>query len=47
VRKDGTFELETVNRGTVATKWIERLQGKGGEPAKAPSAPPSPPRVLN
>lgn len=47
VRKDGTFELETVNRGTVAVKWIERLQGKGDEPAKAPSAPPAPPRMLN
>lgn len=28
VRRDGTFTLETVNRGQAATRWIARLQGK-------------------
>lgn len=28
VRADGTFMLETVNRGEAATRWIARLQGK-------------------
>jgi len=28
VRADGTFTLETVNRGQAATRWITRLQGK-------------------
>ena len=28
VRKDGTFFLETTNRGEAATRWISRLQGK-------------------
>jgi hypothetical protein len=28
VRPDGTFRLETVNRGQAATRWISRLQGK-------------------
>lgn len=28
VRKDGTFTLETFNRGESATRWIPRLQGK-------------------
>lgn len=28
VRPDGTFRLETVNRGQAATRWIARLQGK-------------------
>src|SRR5687767_3935486 len=28
VRKDGTFLLDTVNRGEAATRWIDRLQGK-------------------
>lgn len=28
VRKDGTFMLDTVNRGEAATRWIARLQGK-------------------
>ena len=28
VRKDGTFTLETTNRGEAATRWISRLQGK-------------------
>ena len=28
VRSDGTFRLETINRGQVATRWIARLQGK-------------------
>ena len=28
VRADGTFTVETVNRGEAATRWIARLQGK-------------------
>ncbi len=28
VRRDGSFTLETVNRGQAATRWISRLQGK-------------------
>lgn len=28
VRSDGTFTLDTVNRGEAATRWIGRLQGK-------------------
>lgn len=28
VRRDGTFRLETLNRGEAATRWIARLQGK-------------------
>lgn len=28
VRPDGTFRLETVNRGQAATRWISKLQGK-------------------
>lgn len=28
VRSDGTFRLETINRGEAATRWIARLQGK-------------------
>ncbi len=28
VRADGTFRLETVNRGEAATRWIAKLQGK-------------------
>lgn len=28
VRADGTFMLDTVNRGEAATRWIARLQGK-------------------
>jgi len=28
VRPDGTFRLETLNRGESATRWIARLQGK-------------------
>ena len=28
VRRDGTFLLETVNRGQAATRWVSRLQGK-------------------
>lgn len=28
VRRDGTFRLETTNRGEAATRWIARLQGK-------------------
>lgn len=28
VRPDGTFMLDTVNRGEAATRWISRLQGK-------------------
>jgi DNA polymerase len=28
VRPDGTFRLETVNRGEAATRWISKLQGK-------------------
>ena len=28
VRPDGTFRLETVNRGRVAIRWISKLQGK-------------------
>ncbi len=28
VRKDGTFLLDTVNRGEAATRWIAKLQGK-------------------
>ncbi len=28
VRADGTFRLETVNRGQAATRWISKLQGK-------------------
>lgn len=28
VRADGTFMLDTMNRGEAATRWIARLQGK-------------------
>ncbi|MBN1606307.1 MAG: hypothetical protein JW940_06720 [Polyangiaceae bacterium] len=28
VRSDGTFVLDTVNRGEAATRWIAKLQGK-------------------
>jgi hypothetical protein len=28
VRADGTFVLDTVNRGEAATRWVARLQGK-------------------
>ena len=28
VRRDGTFTLQTTNRGEAATRWISRLQGK-------------------
>jgi hypothetical protein len=28
VRRDGTFKIETVNRGEAATRWIAKLQGK-------------------
>lgn len=41
VRGDGTFVLDTVNRGEAATRWISRLQGKkpiraiGGASAEA------------
>lgn len=28
VRADGTFLLESVNRGEAATRWIAKLQGK-------------------
>jgi hypothetical protein len=28
VRADGTFMLDTVNRGEAATRWIATLQGK-------------------
>jgi hypothetical protein len=28
VRRDGTFRLETANRGQSATRWIAKLQGK-------------------
>ena len=28
IRADGTFMLDTVNRGEAATRWIARLQGK-------------------
>ena len=28
VRSDGTFTLQTTNRGEAATRWIGRLQGK-------------------
>ena len=28
VRSDGTFTLQTTNRGEAATRWISRLQGK-------------------
>ena len=28
VRADGTFTLDTVNRGEAATRWIARLQGR-------------------
>ena len=28
VRRDGTFRIETTNRGEAATRWIARLQGK-------------------
>lgn len=28
IRKDGTFTLESVNRGEAATRWAMRLQGK-------------------
>ena len=28
VRADGTFMLDTVNRGEAATRWIAKLQGK-------------------
>lgn len=28
VRADGTFTVETVNRGQAATRWLSRLQGK-------------------
>jgi hypothetical protein len=30
VRRDGTFQLETANRGQAATRWIAMLQGKKG-----------------
>ena len=26
--RDGTFTVDTPNRGEVATRWIARLQGK-------------------
>lgn len=44
VRPDGTFRLETVNRGQAATRWIARLQGKKiielvGEPPTPTGAP--------
>ncbi len=38
VRANGTLELVTTNRGTVAKRWVERLQGKP-EPAVAPVDP--------
>jgi hypothetical protein len=28
VRKDGTFTLETINRGEAATRWLGKLEGK-------------------
>lgn len=28
VRRDGTFHLQTINRGQAATRWIATLQGK-------------------
>lgn len=28
IRPDGTFLLDTVNRGEAATRWVARLQGK-------------------
>ncbi len=28
VRSNGTFALETINRGQAATRWIARLQGR-------------------
>ena len=28
VRSDGTFTLDTINRGQAASRWIARLQGK-------------------
>jgi hypothetical protein len=42
VRKDGTFVLETVNRGEQALAWIAKLQGKH-EDAPAPHPAPSGP----
>lgn len=38
VRRDGTFRLETTNRGEAATRWLGRLQGK--KPLAAVSEPP-------
>jgi hypothetical protein len=40
VRKDGTFTLETVNRGEHALAWIAKLQGKEDD-APAPDAAPT------
>jgi hypothetical protein len=43
VRRDGTFRIETTNRGEAATRWLARLQGKKvlapvrGPPAEAGS----------
>lgn len=28
VRRDGTFTVQTTNRGEAATRWFARLQGK-------------------
>ncbi len=28
VRRDGSFRIETINRGEAATRWIGRLQGR-------------------
>jgi hypothetical protein len=28
MRRDGTFELDTVNRGEAASRWVSRLQGR-------------------
>lgn len=28
VRRDGTFRLDTVNRGEAASRWVAKLQGK-------------------
>jgi hypothetical protein len=33
VRKDGTFVLETQNRGEAASRWIAHMQGKEAAPA--------------
>ncbi len=27
-RKDGSFLIDTVNRGEAATRWVAKLQGK-------------------